>query len=390
MALPERMKFGIFMAPFHWLGENPTLAIERDLETVEWLDYLGFDEAWIGEHHSAGWENIASPEIFIAAAAERTKHIRLGTGVTSLPYHHPMMVANRMVQLDHMTRGRVNLGVGPGALVSDAYMLGIDPTTQRQRMDESLGVIKRLLTEIEPITHESDWFTLRDARLHLRPYTKPHFPISAAAAQSPSGMVLAGKHGLGVLSVSVVRGGAYARNMKDFWKIAEDTAKEYGNVMDRNEWRLVVHVHLAESKKEAMAQARERAGAYQREYFENTLGFEASFDGPQNQIIESMVENGAWCVGTPDDLVEQIHRLDESSGGFGGLMIQATEWGTREQVKHSYELIARYVMPQFQGSLVSLRNSQKQSADLKDELNVLKTRSLEQASKDYEAQRVSD
>jgi len=249
MTLPERMKFGIFMAPFHWLGENPTLAIERDLETVEWLDYLGFDEAWIGEHHSAGWENIASPEIFIAAAAERTKHIRLGTGVTSLPYHHPMMVANRMVQLDHMTRGRVNLGVGPGALVSDAYMLGIDPTTQRQRMDESLGVIKRLLTETEPITHESDWFTLRDARLHLRPYTKPHFPISAAAAQSPSGMVLAGKHGLGVLSVSVVRGGAYARNMKDFWKIAEDTAEEYGNVMDRNEWRLVVHVHLAESKK---------------------------------------------------------------------------------------------------------------------------------------------
>ena len=390
MALPERMKFGIFMAPFHWLGENPTLAIERDLETVEWLDYLGFDEAWIGEHHSAGWENIASPEIFIAAAAERTKHIRLGTGVTSLPYHHPMMVANRMVQLDHMTRVRVNLGVGPGALVSDAYMLGIDPTTQRQRMDESLGVIKRLLTETEPITHESDWFTLRDARLHLRPYTKPHFPISAAAAQSPSGMVLAGKHGLGVLSVSVVRGGAYARNMKYFWKIAEDTAEEYGNVMDRNEWRLVVHVHLAESKKEAMAQARERAGAYQREYFENTLGFQASFDGPQNQIIESMVENGAWCVGTPDDLVEQIHRLDESSGGFGGLMIQATEWGTREQVKHSYELIARYVMPQFQGSLVSLRNSQKQSADLKDELNVLKTRSLEQAAKDYEAQRVSD
>ena len=390
MALPERMKFGIFMAPFHWLGENPTLAIERDLETVEWLDYLGFDEAWIGEHHSAGWENIASPEIFIAAAAERTKHIRLGTGVTSLPYHHPMMVANRMVQLDHMTRGRVHLGVGPGALVSDAYMLGIDPTTQRQRMDESLGVIKRLLTETEPITHESDWFTLRDARLHLRPYTKPHFPISAAAAQSPSGMVLAGKHGLGVLSVSVVRGGAYARNMKDFWKIAEDTAEEYGNVMDRNEWRLVVHVHLAESKKEAMAQARARAGAYQREYFENTLGFQASFDGAQNQIIESMVENGAWCVGTPDDLVEQIHRLDESSGGFGGLMIQATEWGTREQVKHSYELIARYVMPQFQGSLVSLRNSQKQSADLKDELNVLKTRSLEQAAKDYEAQRVSD
>jgi limonene 1,2-monooxygenase len=390
MALPQRMKFGIFMAPFHRLGDNPTLAIERDLETVEWLDYLGFDEAWIGEHHSAGWEIISSPEIFIAAAAERTKHIRLGTGVTSLPYHHPMMVANRMVQLDHMTKGRVNLGVGPGALVSDAHMLGIDPTTQRQRMDESLGVIKRLLTEDEPITHESDWFTLKDARLHLKPYTQPHFPIAAAAAQSPSGMVLAGKHGLGVLSVSVVRGGGYARNMKDFWKIAEDTAEEYGNVMDRNEWRLVVHVHLAESKKEAMAQAREKAGAYQREYFENTIGFPSDFKGPQDQIIDTMVENGAWCVGTPDDLIQQIHRLDESTGGFGGLMIQATEWGTREQVKHSYELIARYVMPQFQGSLVSLRNSQKQSADLKDELNVLKEKAMQQATRDYESRPSSD
>ena len=84
--LPDRMKFGIFLAPFHWKDENPTLSLQRDLELVEYLDHLGYDEAWIGEHHSAGWEIIASPEVFIAAAAERTKHIRLGTGVTSLPY----------------------------------------------------------------------------------------------------------------------------------------------------------------------------------------------------------------------------------------------------------------------------------------------------------------
>ena len=127
MTLPERMKFGIFMAPFHWKGENPTLSLERDLEIIQWLDQLGYDEAWIGEHHSAGWEIIASPEVFIATAAERTRNIKLGTGVISLPYHHPMMVANRMVLLDHLTRGRAMLGVGPGALVTDAAMLGIDP-----------------------------------------------------------------------------------------------------------------------------------------------------------------------------------------------------------------------------------------------------------------------
>ena len=88
--LTDNMTFGTFMAPFHRVGENPTLALERDLELIEWLDALGFDEAWIGEHHSGGWETIASPEVFIATAAGRTRHIRLGTGVVSLPYHHPL------------------------------------------------------------------------------------------------------------------------------------------------------------------------------------------------------------------------------------------------------------------------------------------------------------
>ena len=383
MTLPERMKFGIFLAPFHWLGENPTLALERDLELLQWLDYLGFDEAWVGEHHSAGWEIIASPEVFIAAAAERTKHIKLGTGVVSLPYHHPMMVANRMVLLDHLTRGRAMLGVGPGALVTDAYSLGIDPVEQRRRMDESLGIIMRLLKAPEPITYESEWFTLRDALLHLRPYTKPHFPIAVAAAQSPSGMVLAGKHGAGVLSVSVIRGGSIASNLKDFWKIAEETAAEYGNTMDRNEWRVVLHVHLAESRKEAIEQARVRAGIYQREYFEQTLGQAAPFDGPADKIIDTMVENGAWCVGTPDDLIATIERLDEQSGGFGGFMIQATEWGTREQVLHSYELLARYVMPRFQGSLANLETSQRESADRKEFLQDLREQAMARAKSDY-------
>ncbi len=155
MGLPERMKFGIFLGPFHRVGENPTLAIDRDLELVQRLDHLGYDEAWIGEHHSAGWETISSPELFMAVAADRTRHIKLGTGVVSLPYHHPFMVANRMVQLDHMTHGRVMLGVGPGALPGDAYMMGIDPTTQREKMDESLGIILRLFTEDAPITYHS-------------------------------------------------------------------------------------------------------------------------------------------------------------------------------------------------------------------------------------------
>ena len=387
MPLPQRMKFGVFLAPFHWLGENPTLGLERDLETLQWLDHLGYDEAWIGEHHSAGWETISSPELFIATAAERTKHIKLGTGVISLPYHHPLMVANRMIQLDHITRGRVMLGVGPGALISDAYMLGIEPLTQRPRMDESLGVIMRLLTETEPITHESDWFTLRRAMTHLRPYTQPHFPIAVAAAQSPSGMQLAGKHGAAVLSLGIRPGSAETVKLDSFWQIALDVAAQHGKTMNRQDWRLVIPVHIAETRQEAIEQARVGAARFQRDYFEDTMGFEKTFDGPPDQLIDAMVDSGAWCVGTPDDLVAAIHRLDESSGGFGGLLIMATEWANRQQVRHSYELIARYVMPQFQNSLTNLAASQEWAARERHDLMALRTKSLNKATQDYQKAR---
>lgn len=384
MTLPARMKFGIFLGPFHWQRENPTLALERDFELLEWLDYLDFDEAWIGEHHSGGWETIASPELFIAAASQRTKHIKLGTGVISLPYHNPLMVANRMVLLDHITRGRVMMGVGPGALISDAYMLGIEHITQRPRMDEALGIIIRLLTETEPISYEAEWFKLQEATVHLRPYSQPHFPIVVAAAQSPSGLVLAGKHGTGVLSISTLRSGSIRQTLADFWKIAEDTAAEHGKTVNREDWRLVIPTYLADTKKEAIEQARVGATRFQKEYFEGTMGFPTMPGVAPEEIVEVMDEKGAWCVGTPDDLIANIHRLDEESGGFGGILIQATEWANREQMMRSYELIARYVMPQFQGSLLSLENSQNWSALKRHDLMSKRDEAIATASAEFE------
>ena len=141
-----RLGFGAFLAPHHPIGENPMLQFRRDIDFVQHLDELGYDEFWCGEHHSSGWEMIASPEMFLAAAGEHTKRIKLATGVISLPYHHPFNVAQRMVQLDHMTGGRAIFGSGPGALPSDAYTLGIDPMTQRDRQDEAIGIIRRLFS----------------------------------------------------------------------------------------------------------------------------------------------------------------------------------------------------------------------------------------------------
>lgn len=384
MSLPERMKFGIFLGPFHRVGENPTLAIHRDLELVEWLDYLGYDEAWIGEHHSAGWEIISSPEVFMAAAAERTRRIKLGTGVVSLPYHHPLMVANRMVQLDHMTYGRVMLGVGPGALPGDAYMMGIPHEVQRERMDEALGIILRLFTETEPITYKSDWFELREGLLQLKPYQRPYMPIVVASVQTPAGVALAGKYGAAVLTITVPRDPSSGpSDLKGLWDIAEDSAAEHGKRVNREDWRLVLPVHLAESRKEALDDARLGAGRYLREYSEETNGRKAGFNGPLEEIIDHMAANGSWIVGTPDDCIEGIKQLAEQSGGFGGFLVQTIDWAPREKMLRSYELLARYVMPQFQGSALSTAASNRWAAERKEVLVAGRVRAIDRAKQAY-------
>jgi len=344
------LDFGIFLAPFHRLGDNPTLAIRRDIEMIEWLDHLGYDEAWIGEHHSAGWEIIASPELVIAAAAERTKHIRLGSGVTSLPYHHPFMVAERFAQLDHMTRGRAMLGCGPGALVSDAYMLGIDPLTQRRRMDEALDAIMALLACDAPVTMKTDWFEMREARLHLRPWSAPHFDIAVASTMTPAGPQSAGKHGLGILSLGAgLPGGPEA--VAGQWRIAEAAAAKAGKTMDRKKWRLVINMHCAEDDELALKQVRFGERRETLDYFAEALGRPP---GRSEDPLREGVATGSTLVGSPDLIARGIERLIAlSDGGFGGLMFRAQDWASREETWRSYELFARYVMPRFQGQVAT-------------------------------------
>ncbi|HEX6512152.1 MAG TPA: LLM class flavin-dependent oxidoreductase [Chloroflexota bacterium] len=379
------MRFGIFMAPFHEPGQNPTWTLERDLELIQWLDQLGYDEAWIGEHHSAGWEHIAAPEIFIAVAAERTKHIKLGTGVVSLPYHHPLMVADRIVLLDHLTRGRVLFGIGPGALVSDALMLGIDPTQLRPRMEEAFDVIMRLLTETEPITAKSDWFEMNEAMLQLRPYTQPHMPIAVASIQSPAGMTLAGKHGAGVLCFAVFQGIRGAVDIQAQWRIAEKAASDAGKKICRDELRLVLPVHLAEDRQEALDDVRQGSASFLTDYQHAILGRPLP-DGPAETYVDTMVERGAWIVGTPDDCIAHMERLREASGGYGGLMVMHMEWTTREKVRHSYELLARYVMPRFQGSAVGVKGAYSRAVANAPHMQASAREAIERAHAAHEGQ----
>jgi limonene 1,2-monooxygenase len=380
------LTFGAFIAPFHPVGPNPTLALERDLELVVRLDQLGFDEAWIGEHHSAGYEIIASPEIAIAVLSQRTTNIRLGTGVSSLPYHQPLILADRMVLLDHLTRGRVMFGVGPGALPSDAFMMGIAPADQRDRMEESLEAILALLDGSELVTRETDWFTLRDARLQLRPYTYPRFEVAVAAQVSPAGPRAAGRFGLSLLSIGATTAGGFDI-LGSHWVTMEERAAEFGTTVDRSRWRLVGPMHIAETEEQARRDVAFGLAQWV-DYFERVAALPlapATLD--PDKLVDALMETGFAVVGTPEMAVAQIERLVEQSGGFGTFLLMAHEWADREATLHSYELFAREVIPHFQGSLPSLVGSRDWAAENRPEFIGAVGGAIMQAITDHAAER---
>jgi len=383
------MRFGIFLAPFHKPDENPTLALERDLELIGWLDTLGYDEAWIGEHHSAGSEIIASPEVFIASAASRTRRIRLGTGVSSLPYHHPLILTDRMVLLDHLTRGRAMLGVGPGALVSDAQMMGIEPSTQRNRMEEALEAIMALLTSDEPVTRETDWFTLRDAQLQLRPYSQPHFEVAVAAMVSPSGPRLAARFGASLLSISATTVEGFSA-LGSHWDVMEERASALGTNVDRSRWRLVGPMHIAPTLEQARRDV-EFGLLHWLHYFTRVAALPLQIPDLGIEDVDSIVEllnaSGIAVVGTPDMAIDAIRRLEKQSGGFGTYLFMAHEWADREATMKSYELFARHVAPAFQGSIDPLLASRDRVAAGHERAQGQVNAAIEDATKRYVAER---
>lgn len=353
-----RLRFGAFLAPHHLPGESPTLQLQRDLELVELLDKVGFDEFWCGEHHSTGWETIASPEMFLAAAAMRTQRIKLGTGVVSLPYHHPFNVAQRIVQLDHMSFGRALFGTGPGALPSDAHTLGVDPLVIRDRQDEAIGVIKRLLAGEERFSYECEWFTMNDAALQILPY-QAEIPMSAASMVSPSGMTLAGKYGMGVLSIGSMSTEGLA-SLPLQWSFAEEAAAKYDQSVDRSEWRVMFNFHLAETKKQALADVQHGLLAWHNDYNVGTLmrpGLPKLRSTKEAIEFYSEGPDSAGVIGTPDELIESILKMNEVTGGFGVVMGFVNDWANPEATRRSWDLVARHVMPEVNGALAPMRAS---------------------------------
>jgi limonene 1,2-monooxygenase len=348
----DRMRFGIFMGPYHKPGLNPTVAFDQDMTTIENLDRWGFDEVWIGEHHSGGIETIASPELMIAAAAERTKRVKLGTGVVSLPYHHPFMVAERIVQLDHMTKGRVMMGVGPGQIVKDNRMIGGDPMKTRPRLAEAFEAVIRLLKG-ETVTMKTEWFELKEAELQLLPYSD--FDVAVVSVLSPSGPALAGRHGAGLISVAATDPVGIEK-LAGHWEILQDEAAKAGEVADRGQWRMMGPMHLAETFEQAKEDVRHGLGIIE-DYRAHINPAPPTDYFDHDAIVDAFNESGAAVIGTPEMAREQIKRLIDKSGGFGTYLMMGVDWASYPATERSHQLFAEEVMPHFNGTLKPMLKS---------------------------------
>ena len=385
----SRLRFGTFLAPFHAPGQNPTLALQRDLDLVSHLDALGYDEAWIGEHHSAGSEIIASPEIFIAAAAERTRNIRLGTGVTSISYHNPLWVADRMVMLDHLTRGRSMLGCGPGSLPTDSAMIGLNPTDTRELMEVNLDIITRLLRG-EKVTEQTRTHNLIDAQLQLRPYTDPCFDIAVAAVASPTGPRMAGRFGTGLLSIGATLTQDGFDALAHHWGVVEERAAHYGQpAPDRSGWRLVGLMHIAETKEQACREV-EYGIEQWFTYFQKVAAFpQMAVDGSNvKEMIDFINDAGIGAIGTVEDAKAQVQKLvDQSNGGFGAMLLLGHEWANPAATKRSFELIAQHVFPEFQDQAAGTLAAKARATDTREAHAQTQLDAVDHMTKKYEQER---
>ncbi|MGE4431247.1 MAG: LLM class flavin-dependent oxidoreductase [Sphingobium sp.] len=344
-----RMRFGIFMPGFHTdLSDDVTSCFDRDIEVIQIMDRLGFDEVWIGEHHSGGAELIADPISFAAYVAAKTQHIDLGLGVVSLPYHNPLMVADRVIQLDHLTRGRMIFGAGAGGLPSDAEMLGLDPRELRDALEFDLDIIMRLLNGDEAVSAETDRYTLRNARCQLMPYSQP-IRMGVAGIASPTGARLAGRHGMALLSLGATSPEGFEA-LAGQWSVIEQQAMKYGRPQpERKDWRLLGPMHIAETREQAIEDVRHGLVAFAK-YTRDVCAvphFRAASDN-FDELVNWINGTGVGVIGTAEDAIKQIERLEAKSGGFGTYLMLHAEWANRDATRKHFELFANYVKPALQ------------------------------------------
>jgi alkanesulfonate monooxygenase SsuD/methylene tetrahydromethanopterin reductase-like flavin-dependent oxidoreductase (luciferase family) len=353
------MEYGLFTMPSHPPERSLGDGHRWDLQVLRWADELGFSEAWIGEHHTAPWEPHPSPDLLVAQALMETKDIRLGPGGFLLPYHHPAELANRVAMLDHIAQGRLNFGVAASGLPSDWAMFNVDGMSgvNRDMTREALDIILRLWAEDEPFDYPGKFWkvtktgTMFDTlKPHLKPLQAPHPPIGVAGLSKNSDTLkLAGERGFIPMSLNL--NPAYVGS---HWDSVVAGAQRTGRTPNRNDWRLVREVFVADTDSEAWRlSVGGMMGRMMREYFLPLLGNFGFTDYlkhdptvSNSDVTPEYCAMHNWLIGSPDTVARRLEQVYDEVGGFGTILVFCFDYvGNPEAWQNSMRLLAEEVMP---------------------------------------------
>jgi alkanesulfonate monooxygenase SsuD/methylene tetrahydromethanopterin reductase-like flavin-dependent oxidoreductase (luciferase family) len=354
------MELGLFLMPSHPPERSLSDGARWDLEVLRRADALGYTEAWIGEHFTVSWEPCPAPDLLISRALAETQRIRLAPGAHILPYHHPAELAHRVAYLDHLSQGRLMLGVGASGIPSDWSMFCVDGMAgvNRKMMWESLDIMLKLWTAEEPFTFKGDYWTVSRPEPmlgglmapHIRPYQEPHPPIGIAALTPKSDSLrICGQRGYMPLSL----------NLSDdyvagHWEAISAGAAEAGRPADRSLWRVTRDVFVADTDEEAYRWCADGTMLrMMREYFipvVQSFGMVSLLkhdpDVPDDEVTAEYLMRHCWLVGSVDTVVARLQQLVETTGGFGTLLQLGYDYSEHpEPWFRSMELMATEVMP---------------------------------------------
>ena len=327
------MKFGIFSVVDHYPNELPRTTGQfyaELLEQAEVADALGFDSFWVAEHHFHEYGAIPRPPVWMAAAAQRTKRIRLGAAVVVLPFDHPLRSAEDYAMVDVLSGGRLNLGVGSGYLAHEYQGFGVSVADKRERFDEGLEIVLKAWTG-ERFSHRGKYFAVEDVQLNVVPVQRPRPPVWIAVLRNEAAAQV-GRRGFPIMMIpyaTTERFDELAATVRAFREAfvgaggpAGDATVPFG-----------LHTYCAESFEEARAHAKEAMDRYVRTRLY-----------AKQRSFETLVEKDLIAFGGPDDVARIARRYAEAGlthvlaiSNFGGL--------AHARVLRSMELIARHVMP---------------------------------------------
>ncbi|SFP20310.1 MULTISPECIES: LLM class flavin-dependent oxidoreductase [Actinomadura] len=363
------MRLGYFAMPMHPAGRGWTATLEEDRQAIMLADELGFHDAFMGEHLTDLYENVTNSMLFMATLIQSTKRILLGTGTTNLSHVHPSLVAANAAMFDHLSDGRFILGVSPGALPSDAEILGILDEDRNAMFAKSIDAILRIWSGTPPynIGEPGDrWYVTTERTMNPElglgavrgPLQDPRPEIvGTVVAPFSKGVIAMGRRDFHPLSANFL----LSQWLRSHWDNYVTGKQAAGAEPKPSDWRVARTIFVADDAATARAYGRDSAGSPYRFYYSQMLkkmalgGRLNLFKSDQNQpdsavTLEGILDSLVIC-GTPEDVAEQIVALRDEAGPMGEIVYAGMDWVDPDLGRRSMQLMAEEVMPKVNAAI---------------------------------------